>query len=91
LSSLYFPHPYEFSVMPAEILGSVYEQFLGKVIELTAGGHARVNPKPEVKKAGGVGLRTATLTVNHNAAGSPATYTLNCTGQAMIYLPLVMK
>ena len=28
------------------------------------------------------GARTATLTVNHNAAGSPATYTLNCTGTA---------
>ena len=27
------------------------------------------------------GLRTATLTVNHNAPGSPATYTLNCTGK----------
>ncbi len=26
------------------------------------------------------GFRTATLTVNHNASGSPATYTLNCTG-----------
>lgn len=36
------------------------------------------------------GLRTATLTVNHNATGSPATYTLNCTGQTMIYLPLVV-
>lgn len=27
------------------------------------------------------GVRTATLTLNHNAAGSPATYTLNCTGK----------
>ena len=26
-------HPYEFSVLPAEILGNVYEQFLGKVIQ----------------------------------------------------------
>jgi len=26
------------------------------------------------------GARTATLKVNHNATGSPATYTLNCTG-----------
>jgi uncharacterized repeat protein (TIGR01451 family)/CSLREA domain-containing protein len=30
----------------------------------------------------GTGDRTATLTVNHNAAGSLATYTLNCTGTA---------
>ena len=35
---LYYPHsPYEFSVLPADILGQVYEQFLGKVIRLTGG------------------------------------------------------
>lgn len=52
---LYYPDsPYEFSVLPADILGQVYEQFLGKVIRLTAGGHAKVEDKPEVKKAGGV-------------------------------------
>jgi len=55
LSGLYYPQsPYEFSVLPAEILGSVYEQFLGKVIRLTASHHAKVEEKPEVKKAGGV-------------------------------------
>jgi hypothetical protein len=32
----------------------VYEQFLGKVIRLTASHHAVVEDKPEVKKAGGV-------------------------------------
>ena len=53
--SLYFPDsPYEFSVLPAEILGQVYEQFLGKVIRLTSGGQAKVEEKPEVRKAGGV-------------------------------------
>jgi hypothetical protein len=46
--------PYEFSVLPADILGQVYEQFLGKVIRLTEGHEARVEDKPEVKKAGGV-------------------------------------
>jgi predicted type IV restriction endonuclease len=52
---LYYPaSPYEFSVLPADILGSVYERFLGKVIRLTAGGQAKVEDKPEVKKAGGV-------------------------------------
>jgi len=52
---LYYPEsPYEFSVLPADILGQVYEQFLGKVIRLTAGHHARVEEKPEVRKAGGV-------------------------------------
>ena len=52
---LYYPDsPYEFSVLGADILGSVYEQFLGKVIRLTPGHHAVVEDKPEVKKAGGV-------------------------------------
>lgn len=55
LQHLYYPDsPYEFSVLPADILGQVYEQFLGKVIRLTAAGHAKVEDKPEVKKAGGV-------------------------------------
>jgi hypothetical protein len=55
LHSLYYPDsPYEFSVLPADILGQVYEQFLGKVIRLTAGHRAVVDDKPEVKKAGGV-------------------------------------
>jgi hypothetical protein len=40
--------------MPVEILGQVYEQFLGKVIRLTAGHRAKVEEKPEVRKAGGV-------------------------------------
>jgi len=52
---LYYPDsPYEFSVLGADILGSVYERFLGKVIRLTAGHHAKIEEKPEVKKAGGV-------------------------------------
>lgn len=52
---LYYPDsPYEFSVLPADILGQVYEQFLGKVIRLTSGHQAKIEDKPEVKKAGGV-------------------------------------
>jgi len=55
LKNLYYPDsPYEFSVLPADILGQVYEQFLGKVIRLTAGHQAKVEEKPEVRKAGGV-------------------------------------
>jgi len=55
LRRLYYPEsPYEFSVFPVEILGQVYEQFLGKVIRLTSGHQARIEEKPEVKKAGGV-------------------------------------
>ena len=52
---LYYPEsPYEFSVISPVILGQVYEQFLGKVIRLTSGHQAKVEYKPEVKKAGGV-------------------------------------
>jgi len=55
LKELYYPEsPYEFSVLPADILGQVYEQFLGKVIRLTPAHRAVVEDKPEVKKAGGV-------------------------------------
>src|SRR5207237_4341182 len=55
INRLYYPQsPYEFSVFPVEILGQVYEQFLGKVIRLTVGHQAKVEEKPEVKKAGGV-------------------------------------
>jgi hypothetical protein len=56
LESLYFAHgsPYHFGVLPVEILGTVYERFLGKVIRLTAGHQAKVEEKPEVRKAGGV-------------------------------------
>ncbi len=55
IKSLYYPDsPYEFSVLPADILGQVYEQFLGKVIRLTPGHRAKVEYKPDVKKAGGV-------------------------------------
>ncbi len=55
IRGLYYPEcPYEFSVLAADILGQVYEQFLGKVIRLTAGHQAKVEEKPEVRKAGGV-------------------------------------
>ncbi len=55
LGCLYYPEsPYAFSVLPADILGQVYEQFLGKTIRLTAGHQAKIEEKPEVRKAGGV-------------------------------------
>lgn len=55
LGSVYYPaSPYEFSVLPADILGQVYERFLGKVIRLTPAHHAKIEEKPEVRKAGGV-------------------------------------
>jgi hypothetical protein len=55
LKHLYYPDsPFEFSVLPADILGQVYEQFLGKTIRLTASHQAKIEEKPEVRKAGGV-------------------------------------
>lgn len=55
ISSLYYPKsPYAFAVIPADVLGHVYEQFLGKVIHLTEGHRAKIEEKPEVRKAGGV-------------------------------------
>jgi hypothetical protein len=54
LADLYYPQPYEFRYLPVEILGNIYEQFLGKVIKFTPTHHAKVEEKPEVKKAGGV-------------------------------------
>lgn len=63
--NLYPPKsPYDFSAMPADILGQVYERFLGKVIRLTDGHHAKVEEKHEVRKAGGV-YYTPTYIVNY--------------------------
>ncbi|HEX5399588.1 MAG TPA: DNA methyltransferase [Verrucomicrobiae bacterium] len=45
--------PYLFSEIPVEILGSVYERFLGNVVRPHGRG-IMVEPKPEVRKAGGV-------------------------------------
>ena len=57
--NLYYPEcPYEFSVLPVEILGSIYERFLGKTVRflnIKGDTHtAVIEEKPEVKKAGGV-------------------------------------
>ena len=55
IDELYYPaSPYEFSVLSVEILGSAYEQFLGKTITINDKGKAIVELKPEVRKAGGV-------------------------------------
>jgi len=55
LNELYYPEsPYEFSVLSVEILGSAYEQFLGKQIKIDQSHRAHIEEKPEVRKAGGV-------------------------------------
>jgi type I restriction-modification system DNA methylase subunit len=55
ISELYYPDcPYEFSVLSIEILGSAYEQFLGKQIKIDKAHKAHIEEKIEVRKAGGV-------------------------------------
>jgi len=46
--------PYRFDMIEPEILGRIYERFLGSKIRLTDNHQAKVEEKPEVKKAGGV-------------------------------------
>jgi type I restriction-modification system DNA methylase subunit len=54
INDLYFPCPYEFSVLPVEILGTAYEQFLGKQIKIDKSHRVSIEEKPAVRKAGGV-------------------------------------
>jgi len=55
IEELYLPKsPYLFAVMPADILGNAYEQFLGKIIVINPNKSITITDKPEVRKAGGV-------------------------------------
>ena len=45
--------PYLFHAIPVEILGTIYERFLGKIVRPQGRG-ATIEEKPEVRKAGGV-------------------------------------
>lgn len=54
IKGLYYPNPYEFSALSVEILGSIYERFLGNVIRVLPAGGVTIEKKPAVQKAGGV-------------------------------------
>lgn len=55
IEELYYPQsPYTFAVVEAEVLGEIYEQFLGEVITFTASSSVEIIPKPEVRESGGV-------------------------------------
>ncbi len=70
ISNLYYPKsPYAFLYIPSDILGQVYERFLGKVIRLTPAHQAKVDEKPEVRKAGGV-FYTPTFIVTYIVANT---------------------
>ena len=54
IEELYYPKsPYDFAVIGVELLGTIYEKYLGKTIRLTEK-RVKVEEKPEVRKAGGV-------------------------------------
>lgn len=53
VDELYYPSPYDFAVIGVDILGIIYEKYLGKTIRLTEK-RVKVEEKPEVRKAGGV-------------------------------------
>ncbi len=46
--------PFQFDVIEPEILGRIYEKFLGSRIKLTPNHQAKIEEKIEVRKAGGV-------------------------------------
>lgn len=54
VSRLYYPEPYEFSVLPPDILGRIYEQFLSEQIVVGEDRSVSVELKPEYRKTGGV-------------------------------------
>jgi type I restriction-modification system DNA methylase subunit len=54
ITELYYPQsPYTFAVVETEVLGEIYEQFLGEEIVVT-GGVVEIVRKPEVRESGGV-------------------------------------
>lgn len=56
ISNLYYPNPYEFSVMPPDILGQIYELMLAEDVTIANldTREIEVALKPEIKKRGGV-------------------------------------
>lgn len=54
IKRMYYPNPYEFAALPADILGRIYEQFLGEQIFMDDDRNVIVDLKIEVRKAGGV-------------------------------------
>ena len=54
IAELYYPlSPYTFAVVETEVLGEIYEQFLGEVIVVEEG-VVTITNKPEIRESGGV-------------------------------------
>ena len=55
IATLYYPRSqHEFSVLPANILGQIYERYLGKTLYIDANNHLHIDFKPDIRKASGV-------------------------------------
>ncbi len=55
IAELYYPQsPYTFAVVEAEVLGEIYELFLGEIITISDTGAIEIVSKPEVRESGGV-------------------------------------
>ncbi len=87
--NLYYPKsPYAFLYIPSDILGQVYERFLGKVIRLTDGHRAKVEEKPEVRKAGGV-FYTPTFIVTYIVINTLGKLLIGLTPKEAVKLKIV--
>ena len=55
INELYYPQsPYTFAVVETEVLGEIYEQFLGEIIMIDGRGAVEIVSKPEVRDSDGV-------------------------------------
>ena len=89
INQFYYPEcPYEFSVLSVEILGSAYEQFLGKTITINKNHKAVIELKPEVRKAGGV-YYTPEYIVNYIVENTVGKVTINKTPKQVAELKIV--
>ena len=79
--------PYDFNAIPVEILGRIYERFLGKVVVATAK-QAKVVEKPDVRKAGGV-FYTPDYIVSHMVEQALGPKTRGKTPQEILSLRVI--
>lgn len=55
IEKLYPPQsPYQFDALPVDILGTVYERFLGETVEFDPRGDVEIVERPEVRHGGGI-------------------------------------
>lgn len=87
VADLYFPAPYRFDVIGADVLGSVYERFLGREIEITDGA-VKLAAKPETRHAGGV-YYTPRWVVDHIVQQTLAPLLIDKTPRAAANLRIV--